>query len=117
MKSEETNKHSDSTRYELLKRALLDIGPIRRGTVVRRFMRCNKMRCRCHSTPAKLHGPYYQWTRKIRGKTVTVNLGRQEATYVRRWIANGKRLDRIVTQMEKLSLRITDQLLRQLQPR
>ena len=40
----------------------------------------------------------------------------QQAERVRDWIENGRQLDRIVVEMEKLSLRMTERLLRQLKP-
>ncbi len=108
--------NTDDQRFETLKRRVSDVGPLRRGSVVRRFMPCGKQGCRCQGTPPQLHGPYYQWTRKLRGKTVTVRLTEQEAQRIRAWIQNGRQLDTIVTEMEKLSLRMTDRLLRQLGP-
>ena len=78
--------------------------------------RAGKPNCRCQATPPQLHGPYYQWTRKVRGKTVTVRLTEQQAERVRDWIENGRQLDRIVVEMETLSLRMTERLLRQLTP-
>ena len=71
-------------------------------------MPCGKPNCRCQATPPQLHGPYYQWTRKVRGKTVTVRLTEQQAERVRDWIENGRQLDRIVVEMETLSLRMTE---------
>lgn len=106
----------DAKRFATLKRSVFDLGPIRRGSVVRRFMPCGKQGCRCHAMPPQLHGPYYQWTRKLRGKTVTVRLSEQEAEHIRGWIENGRKLDKIVADMEKLSLRLTERLLRQLNP-
>ena len=79
-------------------------------------MSCGKPNCRCQATPPQLHGPYYQWTRKVRGKTVTVRLTEQQAERVRHWIENGRQLDRIVVEMETLSLRMTERLLRQTKP-
>lgn len=107
---------TDDQRFDLLKRRVADLGPLRRGSVVKRFMPCGKPGCRCQANPPQLHGPYYQWTRKIRGKTVTVRLTEPEAQQIREWIANGRQLNRIVTDMEKLSLRITERLLRRLKP-
>ena len=52
----------------------------------------------------------------LRGKTVAVRLTEEEAEHIREWIENGRKLDRIVAEMEKLSLRMTDRLLRQLKP-
>ena len=90
--------HSDEQRFEALKRAVSTIGPLRRGSVVRRFMPCGKRACRCHATPPQLHGPYYQWTRKLRGKTVTVRLTEQQAERMGAWIENGRQLDKIVSE-------------------
>ena len=109
-------RNNDDQRFETLKRAVSDVGPIRRGSVVRRFMPCGKQGCRCQATPPNLHGPYYQLTRKVRGKTVTVRLTEQEAERIQEWIENGRQLDKIVAKMEKLSLRTTERLLRQLKP-
>jgi hypothetical protein len=106
----------DDQRFEALKRSVSDLGYLRRGTVLRRFMTCGKPRCACKGTPRKLHGPYYQWSRKVHGKTVTVRLSDHEATQIREWIENGRRLDKIVSEMEKVSLRITQRRLRHPEP-
>ena len=105
-------KSTDDDRYEALKRSVAELGHIRRGSLVRRFMPCGKTGCCCQATPPQLHGPYYQWTRKIHGKTVTVRLAAEEARLLEAWITNGRRLGRIVAQMQRVSLRITDRLLR-----
>ena len=107
-----SSSNRDQQRYDALKRALLDIGFIRRGSVVRRFMPCGTVGCSCQATPPVLHGPYYQWTRKVRGKTVTVRLRREEADLLRQWISNGRQLNKIVAQIESVSMRITEGLLR-----
>ena len=99
---------SDAERYEALKRQVADLPPIRRGSLVRRFMPCGKPGCRCQASPPQLHGPYYQWTRKVNGKTATVRVNKTQAQLLRMWIANGRRLDKLVRQMEKVSLRLTE---------
>ena len=104
----------DAHRYEALKRSIVDLGMFRRGSLVRRFMPCGKPGCRCQAAPPKLHGPYYQWTRKVAGKTVTLRLSQREATLLEEWIANGRRLDRLIGLMEGISLRRTDRLLKTL---
>ncbi len=102
----------DHTRYAALKGAVQAVGFIRRGSLVRRFMPCGKPGCACQARPPVLHGPYYQWTRKVHGKTVTVRLTPAEAQLFAEWIANGRKLDRLVAQMEAVSRRITDRLLK-----
>lgn len=103
---------SDAERYEALKREVATVPPIRRGSLVRRFVPCGKAGCRCQASPPELHGPYYQWTRKVRGKTVTVRVTPAQAKLLREWIANGRRLDRILRQMETVSKRLTDRMMR-----
>ena len=46
-----------------------------------------------------MHGPYYQVTRKVAGKTVTTRL---TAGYAE-WIANQRELRRLIAEMENIS--------------
>ena len=48
-------------------------------------------------------GSRYVWTRKVRGKTVTVALSEPHFHWLRRAVANQRELDRIVSQMQALS--------------
>lgn len=110
--------HSEPQQhYQQLKTSLLDIGYFHRGTLVKRFMVCGKPNCACHGTPPRLHGPYYQWTRKIRGKTQSRFFTPKQAQLVWTWIAEGRKLDRIIRQMERLSLRATERLLQEAEER
>lgn len=106
-------RDQDESRYEALKRAVANIALIRRGSLVRRLMPCGKPRCRCQARPPQLHGPYYQWTRKVRGKTVTVRVSKGEVALLKEWIENGRRLDKLVGAMERVSYRLTERLLRE----
>ena len=101
----------DEERYEELKRALVDLPLVRRGSLVRRFMPCGKAGCCCQATRPTLHGPYYQWTRKVRGKTVTVRVSEDEARLLAEWIRNSRRFDKIVGEMERVSFRLTERAL------
>ncbi len=102
----------DAERYETLKQDVAALDLIRRGSLVRRLVACGKPNCCCQATPPQLHGPYYQWTRKVLGKTATVRVNQAQAKLLREWIANGRRLDKLVRQVEKVSLRLTERLLR-----
>jgi hypothetical protein len=104
----------DEERYAELKQSIAELGYFRYGSLVRRFMPCGKPGCRCQASPPELHGPYYQWTRKIAGKTVTVRLTREQAKLLETWIRNGRRLDRLLAQMQRVSHRATERLLRPL---
>lgn len=101
----------DESRFETLKASLADVGPFRRGTVLRRFVPCGRPGCRCRADPPQLHGPYYEWTRKVKGKTVSVRVTPQQARLLDQWIANARRLDKIVADMQRVSEHITEPLL------
>lgn len=60
---------------------------------------------------ARLHGPYYQWTYKVAGKTRTLRLSAEQARLCQKWVRNHKRLKRLGRQMEQLSLKETDRAL------
>lgn len=104
-------QHPDAARYEALKRELAGVELIRRGSLVRRFMACGKAGCRCQARSPQLHGPYYQWTRKVRGKTVTVRVSKQDAKRLEQWIRNGRRFDKLVSDLERVSYRLTERAL------
>jgi hypothetical protein len=38
------------------------------GTLTEPMTRCGYPRCRCHADAPLLHGPYHQWTRKIKAR-------------------------------------------------
>jgi len=90
-------------RYEKIKQQLLDIDFICVGSISRVFQECGKPNCRCHQAKKYRHGPYYLWTRKIRGKTVTRKLTEQEAAQAKQWIQNNRKLNSIIKKMHELS--------------
>ena len=52
-------------------------------------------------TEGNLHGPYYQWTRKISGKTVNINLDIDSAKKVKEWIQNNRSLRKLCRRLGK----------------
>jgi len=99
------------SRFDALKRQILELGFVRPGSLVRRFMPCGNPTCRCMAHPPQLHGPYYQWSYKIAGKTRTIRLYEEQAGLCQEWIRNHKRLKRLLRQMEQLSLKETNRII------
>lgn len=100
-------------RYRQLAAQLAEIGPISAGTLTRRYTRCASPGCKCNADPPRPHGPYWQLTRKIDGKTVTRRLAPAQAKLYREWIANDRRLRRTIGQMRIIAakaneIRLTD---------
>jgi hypothetical protein len=111
-------------RYELTYRALAaelatelaTVGFISQGSVVSRYTSCGKSGCRCQGDPPQRHGPYYQWSRAVAGKTVSRRLTGAEAELYRGWIANRRRIEQLIAQMEQISTTAGELLLRQAAP-
>ncbi len=78
------------------------------GTLIQRHVRCGKPRCACHADPPVLHGPYWQWTRKAAGKTITRLVPDEQLDDYRQWIDNDRRLRELVAELEALTLAIAD---------
>jgi hypothetical protein len=61
-------------RFAQLRQQLQELDYFCKGTVLQRRMKCGQPRCACHQDPSQRHGPYWEWTYKVRGKTVNVRL-------------------------------------------
>jgi hypothetical protein len=49
-------------------------------------------------------GPRYQWSRRVQGKTVTVALSPEQFAWLKRAIANQRKVEDILTQMHQITL-------------
>jgi len=97
-------------RYRALTEQIRDLGFIATGSVIERYTVCGTPGCRCHGDPATRHGPYFQYTRKVDGKTLTRRLDAEQADRHREWIANRRRLEELTDQMDQLSHQATELL-------
>lgn len=89
--------------YRQLAAQLASIGYIAAGSVAKRHNRCGKANCGCHAEPPRLHGPYWQWTAKVDGKTVNKRLTEREARLYLEWIANDRKARSLLTQMRAVA--------------
>ena len=94
-----------------LKLKIMALGWARPGSVTRRYMPCGKSSCRCMSTPPQLHGPYYQWSYKVRGKTRSIRLTKHQVVFAKAWAENHKKIKSYLHQIERLALKETDRIL------
>jgi len=110
--SRENVSQAVANRFGKLKAKLANLGLTRPGSLVERHMPCGKPGCRCMGDPPFLHGPYYQWTHKVQGKTVTKRLSKAQAERCKDWISNHRQMKKLLRRMEALSLKETDRILR-----
>lgn len=101
----EQSLESRRREYERLKARLLDLGPVVQGSILARTIERADPR-----SPRKRgrYGPYYQWTRKIHGRTVNVNLTPAQAKAFGRAIAQNRRLESTLERMREVSLQLLE---------
>ena len=90
-------------RFAQAAREVEDIGFVLKGSVIQRYRRCSSVGCHCRADPPQLHGPYWQWSSKVKAKTVSRLLNDEQARRYQQWIDNGKRLEEIVQELYGLS--------------
>lgn len=79
-------------------------GEVLPGSIVSRRTHCGHPGCRCMADPPQLHGPYYQWTRKVASKTVGRWLSPDQATDYQVFIDNHRRLRELFARLETIGL-------------
>jgi len=84
-------------------RQLPELGFLLKGSLLQRFKRCSSAGCACHDDPPRLHGPYWQWTAKVDGKTVTRVLSEDQVERYRTWMDNGQQFEQIAKELFELS--------------
>lgn len=98
-------------RYRELLGQVAEIGFIRTGSVAPRFNYCGKPTCRCHADPPQPHGPYWQWTAKVAGKTVNRRLTPREAELYQQWIGNDRKLRALIDELRDVAEAATNLIL------
>jgi hypothetical protein len=99
---------SQQDRAAAIGAELASLGLALPGTLIERHVRCGRANCRCHADPPVLHGPYWQWTRKAAGKTITRLVPDEQLDDYRQWLDNHRKLRALVAELEALTLAIAD---------
>ncbi len=86
------------SRIELKERILT-------GSLAKQDKQCGKINCRCHDDREYWHGPYFIWTRKENGKTITKTLNKKQAAAVKKAIKEMKELKLLIEKWRKISLK------------
>lgn len=94
--------------HEHLVAELGSVGFLLPGTISARQLRCTHAGCHCHGEPPMLHGPYWYWTRKVAGKTVSMTLSAEQAEEYGELIANEHRARALLHDLEAIGLSILE---------
>ena len=79
-------------------------GKVLPGSIGERRTRCGRPNCACHKDPPRLHGPYYQWTRKVAAKTVGRWLSAEQAGEYQPYVDNDRRMRELLGRLEAIGL-------------
>jgi hypothetical protein len=82
--------------------AVAATGMVLPGSLTQRRTRCGHPRCACRADPPALHGPYWQWTRKVAAKTVGRWLSAEQYHDYQAWVDNDRRLRDLLARLEAL---------------
>src|SRR5215469_1187284 len=88
--------------------AIAATGMVLPGSITRRSTRCGRDGCACRADPPRLHGPYWQWTRKIAARTVCRWLSPGQLHDYQPWIDNDRRLRDLLAQLQALGAAALD---------
>ena len=82
--------------------AIARSGMILSGSITERRTRCGHRNCGCRADPPRLHGPYWQWTRKVAARTICRWLSAEQHHDYQTWIDNDRRLRELLARLEAL---------------
>jgi hypothetical protein len=82
--------------------AIARSGMVLSGSLTERRTRCGRANCACHADPPRLHGPYWQWTRKVANKTVGRWMSAEQRDDFEPWIDNNRKMKELLARLEAL---------------
>ena len=84
------------TQVKEIREEINSIGPILPGGISEQWYTCRKKGCKCMDAknPSK-HGPYYQLSFSISGKSSTMIVKEENLEKAKKYIANNKRLKKL----------------------
>lgn len=98
------------SKIKLLKSQITAREWILQGTLLRQSKQCGKNNCRCHQDKKYWHGPYWIWTRKKKGKTITKTLSQNQAKMVKKSLEEMKKINKLIENWKILSLQHMEEI-------
>src|SRR5260370_42525966 len=89
--------------FRQARQELHQLGYFLKGTVLKRMMKCGQPNCACQRDASRRHGPYFEWTYKVKGKTVNLKLSPQAAPLYQAATKQHRKLKAALVRMERLS--------------
>lgn len=94
-----------SPHLEEIRRRIAEIDHVCSGTLLRRTKVCGKAGCACARNPRARHGPYYEWSRREKGRQVLTVLPAAAAPAFGRAVRNYRKVLKLLRLWERESVR------------
>jgi len=93
-------------KFNKLKKQLYAIEYFCTGSISVVYTKCGNDYCACSKDDSKKHGPYYLWSTKKNGKTISQRLSKKQVVKCRQFIRNYRKLKTIIEKMNVISMYI-----------
>lgn len=78
------------------------------GSINEVFVVCGSRYCGCKKDKSKRHGPYYLWTKKVKGKTKSKYLSKKQAAVCLKFMKNHEKLMAAIENLKNLSENVVE---------
>lgn len=106
-KKTENNVKGTSRAIERIRCQIAAMERVAQGTLSKRMKICGRPNCRCAKDPEARHGPYYEWTRREKGRYVNTLISEEQAKELATAIDNHKT---VLTLLKRWSIETAKEL-------
>ena len=107
-KRTERTRESAARRIEEIRKKILGFAHVSSGTLLERRKVCGKPNCRCATDVDARHGPYFEWTRMLKGKLAHRVVTPEQAQFLREAIHNHREVLKLLRRWERETVRVLD---------
>jgi hypothetical protein len=100
-------------RIQRLKQQIAELGDLRPGTLSQQYNVCGSPNCRCKADPPLKHGPYYQVSFRLQGKSSSQFVREEDLLEVQQQLENYRLLRQLVDEWITLSAELSSLRLRE----
>lgn len=86
-------------KVQQIKTKIAHLGPVLPGSLSTQWNKCGTAGCQCHVYKSKRHGPYYQLSFTIKGKSSTLFVKKEDVPEVRRRIKRYNKLKELCNEL------------------
>ena len=91
-------------RKEVVQKASLE--DIIRGTLIKRYLECIRLSCKCHKNKRNRHGPYYFLTIRKKDKSYHTYIPKEKIKKVKEWIKNYDKLWEVIEEVTEINKKL-----------